>query len=210
MNQKITKIRMAFPKILQVYAILFFAIDIALAVFSLAGVWSDASVPLVSRLSNLICQGSFINGIISSLALLFGQYILAIKGAYRMSEVAARFTLDSMAQKNFQVDFMLNAGKISQDQAREQREDIRKEAEYYSALDGSAGFLAKTTKANTILCAIIFAVAVAIEILLQGKTRLQAVEGAVFLVAGNVPLFVLPVAIASLFVSVASNRSIAS
>ncbi len=205
MNQKTTKTRMAIPKILLIYAIFFFALDIALAFFSLVSLLCNASVPLVSKLSDLFCQGNFINGIISSLALLFGQYILTIKGAYRMAEVAARFALDSMAQKNFQVDFMLNSGKISQEEAQEQRKCIRNEAEYYSALDGSAKFLATTAKANAILCAVIFAGAVAIEIFLQGMTRLQAVEGAVLLVAGNVPLFILPVAIASLFVSFAAK-----
>ena len=199
MNQKI-------PKILLACAAIFFVLDIALAFFSLASVWSGASVPLVSWLSNFICQGNFINGIITSLILLFGQYILVARRAYRMSEVAARFALDSMAQGFFEIDSMLNAGKISVDEAEKMREDIRKEAEYYSALDGSTRFLVGTAKANMILCAVIFAGAVAIEIFLQGKTRLQAVENAVFLAAGNVPLFVLPVSIASLFVGFAAKN----
>ena len=194
MNQKPTKIRAVLPTFLLACAAIFFALDITLAVFSLASVWRDESIPFVSWLSNFICQGNFINGIITSLILRFGQYILVARRAYRLSEVAARFALDSMAQKHFEVDSMLNAGKISQEEAEKMRERIRNEAEYYSALYGSTRFLDGTAKANTILCAVIFAGAVAIEILLQGKTRLQAVEGAVFLVAGNVPLFVLPVA----------------
>ena len=157
MNQKPTKIRAALPSFLLACAIVFFALDIALAVFSLASVWSGASVPLVSWLSNFICQGNFINGIITSLILLFGQYILVARRAYRLSEVAARFALDSMAVRFFEVDSLLNAGKISVDEAEKMRERIRNEAEYYSALDGSTRLLVGTAKANMILCAVIFA-----------------------------------------------------
>ena len=198
MNQKILNF-------LLVCSIVFFSLDIALAVFSLAGVWRGECVPLVSRMSNLICQGNFIVGMLISLALLFGQYIFVAKCAYRMSEVAARFALDSMAQRFFEVDSMLNSGKMSVVEAEKMRERIRNEAEYYSALDGSTRLLVGTAKANMILCAVIFAGAVAIEIFAHGKARLQAVESAVFLVAGNVPLFVLPVAIVSLFAGASAS-----
>src|SRR5699024_8855718 len=69
------------------------------------------------------------------------QFIVITKGAERVSEVAARFTLDAMPGKQMSIDADLNAGLISEQQARERREKIEREADFYGAMDGASKFV---------------------------------------------------------------------
>src|SRR5699024_1874697 len=69
------------------------------------------------------------------------QFLVITKGAERVSEVAARFTLDAMPGKQMSIDADLNAGLISEQQAKERREKIEKEADFYGAMDGASKFV---------------------------------------------------------------------
>ena len=197
----------AFPGALLFFAIFFLAVNICLARFSLMAIHANESVPFFEFLANLVSQGNFIVAIIISLALTVFQVYYAKNAACKLSEAAARFALDSMAQKNYEVDSMLNDGKISVDQARARRADIRNEANYYSSLDGATKFFAGTAVANALLCALLFAGSIAEELLFQEKTILQAVEASSFIALDNVLLFVFPILVASLSVKVVVNNS---
>ena len=76
------------------------------------------------------------------------QVLVITKGATRVSEVAARFALDSMAQKNFAVDAELNSGAITEEEAQAKRAEIRRESDFYSAMDGSSKFVSGNVTAG--------------------------------------------------------------
>src|ERR671926_273460 len=69
------------------------------------------------------------------------QFVVITNGAGRVAEVAARFTLDAMPGKQMAIDADLNAGQISDDEARQRRKDIAREADFYGAMDGASKFI---------------------------------------------------------------------
>lgn len=87
-------------------------------------------------------------GMVIFVILIVIQTIVIAKGATRVSEVAARFALDSMAQKNFAVDQELNTGAITEEEARQKRADIRNESDFFSAMDGSSKFVSGNVTAG--------------------------------------------------------------
>ena len=80
-------------------------------------------------------------GVIVFIILVIIQFVVITKGAGRIAEVAARFTLDSMPGKQMAVDADLNAGLISEDEAKERRSDISRESDFYGAMDGDSKFV---------------------------------------------------------------------
>ena len=87
-------------------------------------------------------------GMVVFIILIVIQVLVITKGATRVSEVAARFALDSMAQKNFAVDAELNTGAITEEQAQQKRAEIRRESDFYSAMDGSSKFVSGNVTAG--------------------------------------------------------------
>ena len=87
-------------------------------------------------------------GMVIFIILIVIQTIVIAKGATRVSEVAARFALDSMPQKNFAVDQELNSGAITEEEARQKRAEIRNESDFYSAMDGSSKFVSGNVTAG--------------------------------------------------------------
>ena len=87
-------------------------------------------------------------GMVIFIILIVIQTVVITKGATRVSEVAARFALDSMAQKNFAVDQELNSGAITEEQARQKRAEIRNESDFFSAMDGSSKFVSGNVMAG--------------------------------------------------------------
>jgi flagellar biosynthesis protein FlhA len=93
-------------------------------------------------------------GLVIFLILIIIQFVVITKGAGRISEVAARFVLDAMPGKQMAIDADLNAGLIEQDEARERREKIAKEAEFYGAMDGASKFVRGDAIAGLIITAL--------------------------------------------------------
>ena len=91
--------------------------------------------------SNLVASGSLPVGLIIFIILVVIQFVVITKGATRISEVAARFTLDGMPGKQMAIDADLNAGLINESQARQRRQDIAREADFYGAMDGASKFV---------------------------------------------------------------------
>lgn len=96
---------------------------------------------VVNAFSSFVTAGSLAVGIIIFTIIFIIQFVVITKGATRISEVAARFTLDAMPGKQMAIDADLNAGIISEPQARKRREDIAQEADFYGAMDGASKFV---------------------------------------------------------------------
>jgi len=96
---------------------------------------------VINSFGNFVVQGNYVVGFIIFVILVIIQFVVITKGAGRISEVAARFTLDAMPGKQMAIDADLNAGIISDTEARQRREEIAHEADFYGAMDGASKFV---------------------------------------------------------------------
>lgn len=108
---------------------------------------------MVQAFANIVTGGSeggqsVIVGFVIFIILIVVQVIVVAKGATRVSEVAARFSLDSMNNKMFDVDAQLNSGAITEEEARAQKAAIRRESDFYSTMDGASKFVSGNVKAG--------------------------------------------------------------
>lgn len=129
---------------------------------------------IIQTFGNFVAGGSFVVGIVIFLILVVIQFIVITKGAERISEVAARFTLDAMPGKQMAIDADLNTGTITEKQANERRAKIVKESEFYGAMDGASKFIRGDAKAGLIITAINIIGGIA-----MGYSRGMTVAGAI-------------------------------
>ena len=109
---------------------------------------------IISTFGNFVAGGNLIVGMVIFLILAIIQFIVITKGAERISEVSARFMLDSMPGKQMAIDADLNAGTITDTEARQRRGKIVKESEFYGAMDGASKFIRGDAIAGLIIVAI--------------------------------------------------------
>jgi flagellar biosynthesis protein FlhA len=102
---------------------------------------SDAAGHVIESFGNFLVGGNYTVGFVVFLILVIINFIVITKGAGRIAEVAARFTLDSMPGKQLAVDADLNAGFINENEARTRRGEIGREADFYGAMDGASKFV---------------------------------------------------------------------
>jgi flagellar biosynthesis protein FlhA len=129
---------------------------------------------IIQTFGDFVAGGSFVVGVVIFLILVVIQFIVITKGAERISEVAARFTLDAMPGKQMAIDADLNAGIITETQANERRAKIVKESEFYGAMDGASKFIRGDAKAGIIITAINIIGGIA-----MGYSRGMTIAGAV-------------------------------
>ncbi|MFC1633492.1 flagellar biosynthesis protein FlhA [Planctomycetota bacterium] len=129
---------------------------------------------IIETFGDFVAGGSFVVGVVIFLILVVIQFIVITKGAERISEVAARFTLDAMPGKQMAIDADLNAGIITDIQANERRAKIVKESEFYGAMDGASKFIRGDAKAGLIITAVNIVGGIA-----MGYSRGMNVTGAV-------------------------------
>lgn len=115
-------------------------------------------------------------GMVIFIILIVIQTIVITKGATRVSEVAARFALDSMAQKNFAVDQELNSGAITEEEARQKRADIRNESDFFSAMDGSSKFVSGNVMAGIFITVVNLVAGLVTGMILRGEPFGSAIE----------------------------------
>ena len=109
---------------------------------------------IIHTFGSFVAGGSVVVGLVIFLILVIIQFIVITKGAERISEVSARFTLDAMPGKQMAIDADLNAGAITEAQANERRSKIVKESEFYGAMDGASKFIRGDAKASLVITAV--------------------------------------------------------
>jgi flagellar biosynthesis protein FlhA len=129
---------------------------------------------IIQTFGEFVAGGSFVVGIVIFLIITVVQFVVVTKGAERISEVAARFTLDAMPGKQMAIDADLNAGTITEAQANERRSKIVKESEFYGAMDGASKFIRGDAKAGLVITAVNI-----IGGIIMGYTRGMAVPAAI-------------------------------
>ncbi|HYR42258.1 MAG TPA: flagellar biosynthesis protein FlhA [Terriglobia bacterium] len=111
----------------------------------------SAAGDVIRAFGQFVVGGNYAVGIIIFLVLIVIQYVVINHGAVRISEVTARFTLDALPGKQLAIDADLNAGIIDQQEARERRVEIGKEAEFYGAMDGAIRFTQRDAMASILI-----------------------------------------------------------
>ena len=96
---------------------------------------------VIKAFGDFVVSGNYIVGITIFIVILAIQFLVITKGASRVSEVAARFTLDAFPGKQLSINEDLNAGLITEEEARRRRDELRLEADFYGAMDGSSKFV---------------------------------------------------------------------
>src|SRR6185369_1813194 len=100
----------------------------------------EAAGAVIMSFGQFVVGGNFVVGVVVFLVLVAIQFVVINHGAVRISEVTARFTLDALPGRQMAIDADLNAGVIDEKQAKERRERIRREADFYGAMDGAIRF----------------------------------------------------------------------
>ncbi len=132
-----------FPTILLAATLLRLALNVAstrvVLLFGHEG--GDAAGKVIEAFGDVVVGGNYVVGIVVFLILVIINFVVVTKGAGRISEVSARFTLDAMPGKQMAIDADLNAGLINQDEARDRRREVTQEADFYGAMDGASKFV---------------------------------------------------------------------
>lgn len=142
-NTKKTLDFSVFPTVLLVTTLLRLSLNVASTrVVLLEGHGgTDAAGKVIEAFGHFLVGGNFAVGIVVFLILVVINFMVITKGAGRVAEVSARFTLDAMPGKQMAIDADLNAGLIGEDEARQRRSDISRESEFYGSMDGASKFV---------------------------------------------------------------------
>ena len=114
----------------------------------------DAAGKVIEAFGAVVIGGNYVVGLVVFLILVIINFVVVTKGAGRISEVSARFTLDAMPGKQMAIDADLNAGMIDQEEARQRREDVSREADFYGAMDGASKFVRGDAVAGILILAV--------------------------------------------------------
>jgi flagellar biosynthesis protein FlhA len=133
----------AFPTVLLVATLLRLALNVASTRIVLLNghEGGDAAGKVIESFGAVLIGGNYAVGLVVFAILMIINFLVVTKGAGRVSEVSARFTLDAMPGKQMAIDADLNAGLINQDDARHRREEIAQEADFYGSMDGASKFV---------------------------------------------------------------------
>ena len=113
-----------------------------------------AAGKVIEAFGEFVIGGNFAVGFVVFAILTIINFVVVTKGATRVSEVTARFTLDAMPGKQMAIDADLNAGLLTQEQARERRQEVREEADFYGSMDGASKFVRGDATAGILILAI--------------------------------------------------------
>jgi flagellar biosynthesis protein FlhA len=166
---------------------------------------------IIDAFGHFVIQGNYVVGAVVFLILVVINFMVITKGAGRIAEVAARFTLDAMPGKQMAIDAELNAGIIDETTATKRRNKIQKEADFYGAMDGSSKFVRGDAVAGILITLINILGGFAIGVAQKGMPVLEAVQKYTLLSIGDglvaqVPALVVSVA-AGILVTRASDDS---
>ncbi len=140
-----------FPSLLLIVTLSRLALNVASTRLILS---SGYAGEVIDSFGNFVVSGNYVIGFVIFLILVIIQFVVITKGAGRIAEVAARFTLDAMPGKQMSIDADLNAGLIGEDEARTRREKISREADFYGAMDGASKFVRGDAIAGIIIAII--------------------------------------------------------
>jgi len=204
-----------FPTVLLFATLLRLSLNVASTrvVLSAGHEGSDSAGKVIEDFGSVLVGGNYIVGIVVFAILVIINFVVVTKGAGRVSEVTARFTLDAMPGKQMAVDADLAAGLITQDQARTRRREIASEADFYGSMDGASKFVRGDAIAGLLVLLINIVGGVLVGSLQHGMSVGTALERYTLLAVGDglvaqVPSLLLSVATAIIVTRVSGEESL--
>ncbi|MEE9442130.1 MAG: flagellar biosynthesis protein FlhA [candidate division Zixibacteria bacterium] len=164
---------------------------------------------VINSFGNFVVKGNYVVGFIIFFILVIIQFVVITKGATRISEVAARFTLDAMPGKQMAIDADLNAGLISDDDARKRRLEISREADFYGAMDGASKFVRGDAIAGILITVINVIGGFIVGIVMRDLSVSQALKTYTLLSVGDGLVTQIPALIVSTAAGIIVTRSAA-
>jgi len=167
----------------------------------------SAAGEVIRAFGEFVVGGNYVTGVIIFGIIVTINFVVITKGAQRIAEVAARFILDAMPGKQMSIDADLNAGLITEEEARKRRTDISKEADFYGAMDGASKFIRGDAVASLIILAIAILGGISVGVLMQGLDLGTALRTYTLLSVGEGLLAQIPALIVSVGAGVVITRS---
>lgn len=176
-----------FPTVLLVATLLRLALNVASTrVVLLEGhTGTGAAGQVIESFGEFVVGGNYAVGLVVFLILVVINFVVVTKGAGRVSEVSARFTLDAMPGKQMAIDADLNAGVISQEEARDRRAEVGTEADFYGSMDGASKFVRGDAVAGILILVINVVGGLGIGILQHGLPFSEAMRNYTLLTIGD-------------------------
>jgi flagellar biosynthesis protein FlhA len=170
---------------------------------------------VINAFGEFVVGGNVVVGLVIFLILVVIQFVVVTNGAGRVAEVGARFTLDAMPGKQMAIDADLNAGLITDEQARNRRAEIASEADFYGAMDGASKFVKGDAMAAVIITAINLIGGIIVGMLQRGLSFAEATHQYSLLTVGDglaaqIPALLISVATGIIVTRAASDRDLGS
>ncbi|HWB87410.1 MAG TPA: flagellar biosynthesis protein FlhA [Bryobacteraceae bacterium] len=153
---------------------------------------TSAAGEVIGAFGSFVVGGNYIIGAVIFLVLIAIQYVVINHGAVRISEVTARFTLDSLPGKQMSIDSDLNAGLIDEAEAKQRRKQLATEAEFYGAMDGASRFTQRDAVASILITSINIVAGFLIGVLQHGMDLMHALQTYTILTIGDGLVTVIP------------------
>lgn len=176
-----------FPTILLVATLMRLALNVASTRIVLLNghEGGDAAGKVIQAFGEVVIGGNYAVGLVVFIILIIINFVVVTKGAGRISEVSARFTLDAMPGKQMAIDADLNAGLIDQEEARTRRADVASEADFYGAMDGASKFVRGDSVAGILILVINIIGGLTVGMAQHDLEFQQALENYVLLTIGD-------------------------
>jgi flagellar biosynthesis protein FlhA len=171
---------------------------------------TSAAGEVIRSFGEFVVGGNYAVGIVIFTILVIINFIVITKGAGRIAEVAARFTLDAMPGKQMSIDADLNAGIINEEQARNRRQEIAREADFYGAMDGASKFVRGDAIAGIMIVAVNMVGGIVIGVLQRGMDIAQAAQVFTLLTIGDGLVSQIPALIISTAAGIIVTRTATS
>ena len=177
----------AFPSVLLIVTLLRLSLNVASTrVILLHGSeGTDAAGQVIKAFGTFVVGGNYVVGFVVFMVLVLINFVVITKGATRVAEVAARFTLDAMPGKQMSIDADLNAGLISDTDARKRRMEIEKESNFYGAMDGASKFVRGDAVAGIIITFVNVVGGLIVGVLQQNMEVVAAAKNYTLLTVGD-------------------------
>ena len=153
---------------------------------------THAAGSVIEAFGSFVVGGNYVIGAVIFLVLIAIQYVVINHGAVRISEVAARFTLDALPGKQMSIDAEMNAGLIDESEARKRRKQVSAEAEFYGAMDGASRFTQRDAIASILITGINIFAGFLIGVLQHGMELKRALQTYTVLTIGDGLVTVVP------------------
>ena len=173
----------------------------------------DAAGKVIESFGHFVVGGNFAVGLVVFIVLVVINFVVITKGAGRIAEVSARFTLDAMPGKQMAIDADLNAGLIGEADARKRRAEVTQEAEFYGSMDGASKFVRGDAIAGILILVINIIGGMAIGLIMHDLPAAQAANNYVLLAIGDglvaqIPALVISTAAALIVTRVGKEEDV--